>query len=95
MPLLFYEPETETRAKVMLIHYAPEQLDEATRARGIEVAEVPQPEEIEGKIALPYVNPQTGEFWYEYVDRELTPEERIAQLEQALLELSMVMGGGT
>lgn len=93
MPVVFYQTEAEGRARVTLIHYMPEQLDESIRAQGIEVTEIPEPMTVEGKIAVPYVNPQTGEFWYEYVDKELTPEERIAQLERALLELTIALGG--
>jgi hypothetical protein len=93
MPVVFYEPEEQGRARVMLIHYMPEQLEPARRAQGIELDEIPEPEVREGKAPLPYINPQTGEFWYEYVDRPLTPEESIPLLEQAILELTMLMGG--
>lgn len=44
-------------------------------------------------MAVLYINPTTKEMWYEYADRPLTLEERIQQLERALLELSMAVGG--
>lgn len=75
MALVFYEKETDTRAKVTLIHYQPDLLDEERRAEGIEVENIPEKENLKGKTALPYINPETAEFWYEYIDRPLTSEE--------------------
>jgi len=93
MPLVFYEQENTNRGRVTLIHYMPEQLPAALREQGIEVAEIPEPQEVDGKMAVLYINPTTKEMWYEYADRPLTLEERIQQLERALLELSMAVGG--
>jgi len=62
---------------------------------GILVENIPEePPKVDGKIAIPYVNCYTKEVWYEYEDIQalpLTPEQRITQLEQAILELSMLI----
>ena len=60
---------------------------------GALVDDIPEPEQIEGKMPVLYYNPQTNSVYYEYVERPLTEEERIAQLEQAILELTMLLGG--
>lgn len=62
MPLVFYEPESENRGRVTLIHYMPEQLSTAMREQGIEVAQIPKPQEIDGKVAILYINPVTKEM---------------------------------
>ncbi|HEY9746681.1 MAG TPA: hypothetical protein V6C99_10740 [Oculatellaceae cyanobacterium] len=60
---------------------------------GALVDDIPEPEQIEGKVPVLYYNPQTNSVYYEYVERPLTEEERIALLEQALIELTMLLGG--
>ena len=87
MIVVFYEKETDTRAKITMIHNQPyddkngllqKQID-----KGIEIDSMPTQEQIEGKQTLPYVNPKTKEVWYEYTDRPLTVEERLNRLEKA------------
>lgn len=63
------------------------------RQIGALVENVPEPEQIEGKVGVLYYNPETNEVYYEYIDRPLTEQERIGQLEQAILELTMLLGG--
>lgn len=41
---------------------------------------------VEGKDAVLYLNPSTGELFWDYVGRPLTDEERLSQLETALLQ---------
>lgn len=95
---LFYEPETDEKARVVLI-YNIEPPEELRNKSYFEVDTVPDPdpEQQVGKTALPYCNPKTKEFWYEYVDRPLTIEEltsnRVTELEEAILELSTMVGG--
>ena len=60
---------------------------------GALVDDIPEPEQIEGKVPVLYYNPQSNSVYYEYVERPLTEEERLAQLEQAILELTMFLGG--
>jgi hypothetical protein len=81
------QKENDTRAFVTMIHSKPENIginteEDAIAKGGILLTEVPEPEAIQGKTAKAYVNPQTKEFWYEYVDRPLTPEEKLQLLEQ-------------
>ncbi|NPV52232.1 MAG: hypothetical protein HPY71_01765 [Firmicutes bacterium] len=88
MPMLFYETESDTRGRVMLIHYMPEQLTEEERSKGISVDIVPDPPQpVKGKSHVLYVNPQTGETWYEQVDRLLTQEEQMEDLRSQNLDL--------
>ena len=60
---------------------------------GALVDDIPEPEQIEGKVPVLYYNPQSNSVYYEYVERPLTEEERLAQLEQVILELTMLLGG--
>ncbi|MEK4883685.1 hypothetical protein NST81_02990 [Bacillus sp. FSL W8-0223] len=46
------------------------------------------PEQIEGKYAVMYYNPQTNSVFYEYIDKPLTPEKQIQQLLDANAELT-------
>jgi hypothetical protein len=59
------------------------------------VDEIPEPQQIEGKIPVMYYNPQTNNVYYEYIDRPLTPEEELRQrielMQQALDDL--ILGG--
>jgi hypothetical protein len=50
-----------------------------------------QPEEKIGKIAVHYINPETKEQWYEYVDRQLTAEEEISSLKTQINSLNIAM----
>ncbi len=89
MPLVFYEQEAEDRARVTLIHHKPEQLSEERREQGIEVDEVPEKEQKEGKRSLPYIDPSTGDFWYEYED---LPEDDPHMVSLRLSEVEKAVG---
>lgn len=64
---------------------------EELEREGILIEELPEPQQIEGKIAVLYCNPVTKEVWYEYEDRSFTKkeqlEEQIKTLQQTILEL--------
>lgn len=84
---LFYEKESETRGKVMLM-YNVTPPSELLAQPHIVLDIMPEPDVVAGKIGLPYVNPQTGEFFYEYIDNSaVTDGERIAVLETENLQL--------
>lgn len=57
---------------------------DGTQVTTVESSEIPTPENIQGKEAELYLNPQTGELYYEYKQRELTNEEEIDQLKGQL-----------
>lgn len=44
-----------------------------------------------GKDGVLYINPSTKEMWYEYVDRPLTQEEKIYQLELEKNDLQIAL----
>lgn len=100
MVFLKYEIETDVRAKVLLIHNYPDELDVAFKAQGILVDSVPVPNAPTGKVPSLYINPKTNEMWYEYNDVPLSEQElenmnlktRISLIEAALDEL--ILGGG-
>ena len=93
--------QDEKGLRIGFVHYRPfdEKVgmnlpEETLRQMGALVDEIPEPEQREGKIPVMYYNPETNTVYYEYEDRPLTAEERIAMLEQAILELTMLLGGG-
>ena len=69
--------------------------EEELRQIGALVDEIPEPEQLENKIAVMYYNPQTNSVYYEYIDKPLTPEEELRQrieLMQQALD-SLLLGG--
>lgn len=93
MKWLFYEKETDTKARVMLIYFrepTPEELAEINMPY-ITIDEISAKPYQKGKTALEYCNPQTGEFWYEFVDRPLTPEEAIEEQNDKISTLILMM----
>jgi|HigsolmetaAR203D_1030402.scaffolds.fasta_scaffold00989_15 hypothetical protein len=72
---------SEDKAIVTVIEY---QHDGLTDDNSMLVNSIPEEQPQVGKSGVLYVNPRTKELWYEYLDRPLTPEEKIAQLEEQL-----------
>lgn len=62
---------------------------------GYIVDSVPQVPPMQGKDGMLYYNPETKEFYFEYVDRPLTPQEEIESLkaQNAQMLLVLVEGG--
>ncbi len=85
MAWFFAKPETDTKARVNLIYNVepPQELKDRTDLVMVEGERI-EKENRKGKKALPYVNPQTGEFWYEYVDRPLTQDEILAEQDERI-----------
>ena len=86
--------------RVTFIHMMPEVMSDEDKIGGIIVnSEIPQPSIPEGKDAVLYFNPTTLEFYYQYVDRPLAPEEIITkniadlQAQNAQMLLALVTGG--
>jgi len=104
MPYLFYKQENENKAFVELIYYQqPESVqDVLLNYDGYLIKdEIPKEEYLVGKISKLYCNPQTGELWYEYVDRPLTTDEianqKLQENEQRLADIeaaiAAILGG--
>ncbi|UED76110.1 hypothetical protein [Brevibacillus sp. DP1.3A] len=86
----------ETKFAVGFTHYAPfdekdglGKNEQELRAEGILVESLPTPSlSDETKVPVLFVNPTTGETWFEYQDRPLTLQEqqakKILQLEEQL-----------
>lgn len=90
--------EDEKGLRIGYIHNMPfhpvyglKKSEEELREEGILLDDIPKPERVEGKIPVPYYNPETNTVYYEYVDRPLTPEEKAEQLEQAMIETSILL----
>lgn len=77
MKWLFYQKETSERGRIVLIYHQ-EPTEEDIQSIGLPYVEsdnYSQSEKQFGKKENYYVNPQTGDVWVEYSDRELTEEE--------------------
>lgn len=94
MRYLFYEKITEERAKVNVIHYKEPEKEITDNVPYIVVSSIPEPVTIVGKKAVPYCNPKTKEFWYEYEDKPLAVSEEMSAQADYLMDvdfrLSMV-----
>ena len=87
--IILSTPVTETKAKVVGSYLEDTQITKVTAQT------LPDNVEFPGKNAVLYINPQSGEFTTEYVDRPLTEVEKLNQSEeeQAAMILALVMGG--
>lgn len=77
------DEQTNTLEKAHVSRYClSSMLSESERKEGIEVISIPQlpSEAMFGKMLSLYVNQQTKEVWYEYIDRPLTAEEELETL---------------
>ena len=93
MKWLFYEKETDTKAKVMMIYNVEPPKELISNGNYITVDNIEEPEQKTGKTALPYCNPETGDFWYEYVDKPLSSEEQLQEQINALnIAIAEIMG---
>lgn len=80
MIALFVYAESPTRARVDRIHYKPELLSDEKKAGAYLVDTIPVAESMPRKAGILYLNPETMELWYEYVDRPLTTEENLSDM---------------
>ncbi|AUN10688.1 hypothetical protein [Clostridium botulinum] len=71
------------KAKVVLIHYIPEQLSEDDKKDGILLKEYNEPHK-DGKITIPYWNYESSSLEFEYKDVPKYDEELEQQKQQAL-----------
>jgi len=91
MAVVFGVKESDSRMKVTWIHYKPDhpkyKITSEKKKEGVKIENIPEKETPEGKKAVGFVNPETKEFWWEYVDRPKEPmevlDERINSLEKA------------
>lgn len=94
MAIISGELINENKLKVLSVSYA---ANVAPGPGWYQVNEVPDyPEPVFGMNHVRYYNPSTGQFWYELEPRELTPEEKLEQLEAetALLWYELMLVGG-
>jgi hypothetical protein len=87
MPYIFYENLENNEAMVTKIVHIDDFATDEEKQAGKYFANIPQPEIQQGKLALLYINIETDELFYKYVDRPLTPEEKLQLLEQENEEL--------
>lgn len=89
MAFVGFTKENDTRARVNLIHYFPSELDHGILEQGALVDTIPEPDHIPGKGAVLYINPQTKELWYEYVDLPKDENTLARELEETKAKLDM------
>ena len=58
---------------------------------GALVDSIPGPQQIEGKTAVLYYNAQTNSVYYEYIDKPLSDQGRIAQIEAQNAQMLLVL----
>lgn len=95
------ETISDTKAKPQFVHFLP--FDEANglgktqeqlESEGMLVDSIPDPVAQQGKIPVLYVNPQTKEAFYEYIDAPANPptvEDEIAELKRQLADAQIAI----
>ena len=85
MPVVFYQAGSGSRCRVTSVYYDIDKLSPGELAEGIFVSSVPRIEDHwNGDVSLLYIDPNTGELWYEYVDMAITQWEQRDQLLAAM-----------
>lgn len=79
---------TETKAKVLAVY------TDDTNINTVAIAELPEPESQLGKNSELFINPNTGELFYEYIDKPLTETEQVLQQRISDLETVILQLGG-
>jgi hypothetical protein len=83
--------EVEYDGSIKFVHYKPfdekdglGKTEAELKQTGYLVESIPEPEMIEGKVPILKFDKVNEEFYYEYVDRPLTPEEEVRQLKERI-----------
>lgn len=85
MYAVYYNLEDNNKGNVYMYHETDKE-DLGTAVDYAIVDNIPDPEPKERMIARLYVNPETKELYYEYVERPLTREEELEAKLKALKE---------
>lgn len=75
MPYFLGNYETDTKARINLIYYKEPPQNVIDNHDAMLQGEEPEKESLKDKKALLYMDTDTEEIFYEYIDKELTPEE--------------------
>ena len=77
------------------IVYDASTLTEQEKSQGIAIEQLPTPQTPDGKIAILKCRKSDESVWYEYADAPKDENEKIKELEQAVLDLTelVLMGG--
>lgn len=88
---------SEERARIVLIHNFPQELDTETLTTGVLVEELPVAENITGKLPIYFYNYADSTVGVEYEKLPLSMDEilnkRLEEQEQAIIELASMLGG--
>jgi hypothetical protein len=83
--------EVDNDGLVKFTHYKPfdekdglGKTEAELRQTGYLVESIPEPEVIPGKVPVLKFDTNNMQFYYEYVDRQLTPEEELQQLKERI-----------
>ena len=94
MSVVFGTLENESRLKVVSIAYLQESHPEGYSVPRESIPEYPAP--LYGKDYVMYFNPQTLEFSFEVVNRELSEQEELSKLKQLVGDLAeLLLEGGS
>lgn len=91
MLLFIVQQESDVRARVINIYHDTSRLSAEMIARGIVVDSLLSPTIQVGKDEVLYINPQTKEQWYEYIDRPTTFDERLIDVKDQLTLLKLIV----
>lgn len=85
----------DDKYRVGFIHYQPfdplnglNKTKEELEQSGFFIDSLPEPEHIEGKIPVLYADPENKRVYYEYVDKPITIDKRVEDLEQFAADLT-------
>ncbi|WP_017435149.1 hypothetical protein [Saccharococcus caldoxylosilyticus] len=97
--------EVDDNGLVTFAHYKPfdekdglGKTEAELRQTGYLVESIPEPEAIPGKIPVLKFDKINERFYYEYIDRPLTPEEEVQQLKERITLMQqalddLILGG--
>lgn len=85
MILIRYSLISPTKGKVYCQDFSPRNEDEG----GLLVDSIPSPENIQGKVPVLFINPETKKFFFEYEDIPKTQEEIFREAVVQLLKDSI------
>lgn len=99
MPIVFGKEVSSNKVKVDSVFYQENDLSPDVQVQGTIVKSIPDPEPIEGKAPVLYLNKSDNTLFYEYVDRELTEAEKLNKIlrDQETMKMALddlIFGGG-
>ncbi|PYE48492.1 hypothetical protein HUB98_22990 [Paenibacillus barcinonensis] len=88
---IIYEEVANKVGKISVIVY--EDHGSNPPDNSITVSSVPDPQQIDGKLSVPYINLDSHEIYYEYIDAPvvLDLEEEVNKLKKEIMEMKTIL----